>query len=91
MREGHAPSYGTEKCSAWAQTLSPITSCPTPSPTLKQPVYFWAKEWDNSWVGAWQELGATRLAFLEYLLIGVASMVSPQLLNREGLGRLIGE
>jgi hypothetical protein len=33
------------------------------------------------------ELGPTRLAFLEYLLIGVAGLAFPGLLNREGLAR----
>ncbi len=87
--QGHTPSRLVPKYQAWAQTL--FTASPTQTPLLRQPVYFWAKAWDNSWVGVWQELGATRLAFLEYLLIGVASMVSPQLLNREGLGRRVGE
>ena len=55
--------------------------------SLSEPVYFWAKAWDKSWIGVWPELGPTRLAFLEYLLIGVASLVAPGLLNREGLAR----
>jgi hypothetical protein len=50
-------------------------------------VYFWAKAWDRSQVGVWEELGPTPLAFLEYLLIGVAGLVSPSLLNREGIAR----
>lgn len=83
--EGHALSRLLPKYQLWAQTL--FTASPTQTPTLRQPVYFWVKAWDNSWVGVWQELGATRLEFLAYLLIGVASMVSPQLLNRERLGR----
>ena len=36
-------------------------------------VYFWAKAWKSTDVGIWPELSPTRLAFLEYLLIGVAS------------------
>ena len=38
-------------------------------------------------MGVWEELGPTPLAFLEYLLIGVAGLVSPRLLNREGIAR----
>jgi hypothetical protein len=37
----------------------------------------------------WREFGATRLAFEEYLLIGVASELFPHdLLNLEGRNRL---
>ena len=54
---------------------------------LREPVYFWATEWDRSQVGIWEEIGPTSLSFLEYLLIGVAGDVSPSLLNREGLSR----
>jgi hypothetical protein len=60
---------------------------PTEQPVLRQPVWFWATAWDNRTTGIWQELGPTRLAFLEYTLIGVASMISPDLLNREGRQR----
>jgi len=42
---------------------------------------------DHDDTGIWEELGPTRLAFLEYLLIGVAGLMSPHLLNREGIGR----
>ncbi len=55
---------------------------------LKRPVYFWAKAWSGREVGPWEELGATRLTFLEYLLIGLASSAFPDsLLNREGQNR----
>ena len=38
--------------------------------------------------GLWQEFGATSLAFLEYLLIGVANAAfSGELLNTEGTNR----
>jgi hypothetical protein len=85
--QGHAESRKTEKYKAWASTM--FADIPTSSPTLKQPVYFWAMAWNNSHVGIWEELGPTSLAFLEYLLIGVAGRVSPDLLNREGIGRRI--
>lgn len=60
---------------------------PSPVPTLKCPVHFWAKAWNPAHTGIWEELGPTSLAFLEYMLIGVAGRVSPGLLNREGIGR----
>jgi hypothetical protein len=43
--------------------------------------------WKGSNVGVWKDLGATRLTFLEYMLVGVASMAFPQLLNHEGVNR----
>jgi hypothetical protein len=82
---GHSASKLTQKYQAWAERL--FVSVPSDRPQLKEPVYFWAKAWDKSWVGVWSELGATRLAFLEYLLIGVASLASDRLLNREGIAR----
>ncbi len=61
----------------------------TESPKLKEPVYFWIKAWRRSTVGIWGDFGPTRLTFLEYLLIGVASAVFPDtLLNREGRNRM---
>jgi hypothetical protein len=82
---GHAPAKRTLKYQSWAEEL--FEDALTDRPTLRAPIWFWATAWDSSRVGVWQELGATRLAFLEYLLIGVASLVSPRLLNREGLAR----
>jgi hypothetical protein len=82
---GHAPDKRTLKYQSWAEELFEVA--PTDQPTLRAPIWFWATAWDSSRVGVWQELGATRLAFLEYLLIGVAGLVSPRLLNREGLAR----
>lgn len=82
---GHDAAKRTIKYQSWAETL--FKTVPCKAPTLLEPVYFWARAWDNSWTGVWEELGATRLAFLEYLLIGVGSLVSPALLNREGLQR----
>ncbi|MEI8168839.1 MAG: hypothetical protein WCG50_04130 [Rhodoferax sp.] len=84
---GHAEAKRTEKYSAWAATL--FEDAPSIAPRLRQPVYFWATAWNHSHVGIWEELGPTSLAFLEYLLIGVAGRVSPDLLNREGVGRRV--
>jgi hypothetical protein len=82
---GHDPRRRQEKYSDWASKL--FEQAPTEQPVLRQPVWFWATAWDNRTTGIWQELGPTRLAFLEYTLIGVASMISPDLLNREGRQR----
>jgi hypothetical protein len=82
---GHRDEKRAAKYQAWAQTL--FSNAPSPAPRLREPVYFWAKAWDRSQVGVWEELGPTPLAFLEYLLIGVAGLVSPSLLNREGIAR----
>jgi hypothetical protein len=54
---------------------------------LKNDTWFWAKAWDNKSEGIWSDIGPTRLAFLEYTMIGIASMISPHLLNREGRQR----
>ena len=78
---GHARSKRTLKYEAWANCLF------SDGTKLRQPVYFWATAWQPSDTGVWEEYGATPLAFLEYLLIGVAGQISPQLLNREGLAR----
>ena len=83
---GHPELYQHEKYRDWASTLFEIV--PTDRPVLSKPVWFWASAWDKSHHGIWEELGPTRLAFLEYTMIGVASMISPYLLNREGRQRL---
>ena len=82
---GHADGKQTIKYQAWAEQL--FENAPSLTPKLHRPIYFWAIAWDKSMTGVWEELGPTSLAFLEYLLIGVAGRVSPVLLNREGVGR----
>jgi len=78
---GHAEEKKTLKYQAWADCLFRQHA------HLNQPVYFWAKAWKPAHIGIWEEYGATPLAFLEYMLIGVAGQISPSLLNREGLAR----
>ena len=76
----------TKKYSDWANRL--FVSVPDQQPRLKKDVHFWAKAWNGSDVGIWKEYGATKLTFLEYLLIGVASSAFPDvLLNVEGQNR----
>ena len=77
----HAEEKKTMKYQSWADCLF------TQGTQLRQPVYFWAKAWKPAHIGIWEEYGATPLAFLEYMLIGVAGQTSPNLLNREGLAR----
>jgi hypothetical protein len=83
---GHEPKHIERKYKAWASAL--FESYPADSPILKRPVSFWAKAWSGREVGVWEEFGPTRLTFLEYLLIGLASSAfGSVLLNREGQNR----
>ena len=79
---GHRDEKKLPKYESWAACLFVSGTS-----RLREPVYFWATTWNCSDVGIWEEFGPTPLAFLEYLLIGVASGISPDLLNREGRSR----
>jgi hypothetical protein len=84
---GHPQNKATFKYTYWASQL--FEKFPIQQPKLKFPVYFWSKAWSQSDVGIWEDFGPTRLTFLEYLLIGVASAAYPKwLLNREGQNRI---
>jgi len=83
---GHDPKYKHPKYISWAETL--FEDFPAERPRLKIPVKFWTIAWKNSDTGIWEEFGPVKLTFLEYLLIGVASAASGDvLLNREGRNR----
>ena len=83
---GHPREKVTSKYTAWASRL--FEEFPKQHLKLKIPVHFWAKAWRKSEVGIWHDFGPTRLTFLEYLMIGVASSAYPEsLLNREGMNR----
>jgi hypothetical protein len=83
---GHDKKKINPKYVSWADQL--FENFPSGNPKLKASVYFWTTAWEKTNVGIWEEFGATRLTFLEYLLIGVASSVFPELLlNREGQNR----
>jgi hypothetical protein len=70
----------------WASKI--FKNAPSQRPQLAFDVYFWAKAWMSTDVGIWSELSPTRLTFLEYLLIGVASTAfNGELLNYEGSNR----
>ena len=83
---GHDAKIHTDKYRDWAEQL--FSEYPSECPELKSPVYFWCKAWKKNDIGIWSDFGETRLPFLEYLMIGVASAAFPQLLlNREGQSR----
>lgn len=74
-----------KKYTDWAKMI--FRNYPSTAPELKKEVYFWATAWSKENIGIWNDFGETRLTFLEYLMIGVASSAFPELLNREGQNR----
>ena len=85
---GHDPKEITPKYRSWAASL--FKEYPTNTPVLKRKVFFWTKAWSaNNDTGPEVGLGGpTKLTFLEYLLIGLASSAfGDVLLNREGRNR----
>ncbi|MCE9557640.1 MAG: hypothetical protein K8R88_01690 [Armatimonadetes bacterium] len=86
---GHHERHQTQKYGEWASTM--FEAFPLDELRLVKPVYFWAKAWPKNETGIWEDFGPTRLTFLEYLLIGVASAAfGNRLLNREGRNRSLG-
>ena len=85
--EGHPEEKLAKNYEKWAEKL--FLKYPTSSPKLRHQVYFWIKAWETGSIGIWEDFGETSLAFLEYLLIGVASDLFPDsLLNNEGVNRI---
>jgi hypothetical protein len=83
---GGLPDKISPKYERWAETL--FEDRPAENPRLRLQPRFWAKAWKSSDVGVWSEMNPTKLTFLEYLLIGVASAAfGTQLLNTEGRNR----
>lgn len=83
---GHAIEKISPKYARWASVL--FEDAPCENPRLRHPLRFWAKAWKSTDVGIWSEMNPTRLTFLEYLLIGVASATfGTTLLNSEGRNR----
>lgn len=83
---GHPVDKISPKYSRWAADL--FDEVPSESPRLRADVRFWVKAWKTTDIGIWSEMSPTRLTFLEYLLIGVASSVfGDRLLNAEGRNR----
>jgi hypothetical protein len=84
--EGHAADKISPKYVKWGKAL--FEEFEQRSLKLRQPVYFWAKAWKPTDLGIWADMSPTRLTFLEYLLIGVASAAfGTTLLNNEGHNR----
>ncbi len=84
--EGHPDSKRTRKYEAWRRALFDVADG---SLRMNGDVRFWACLWGPERKSIWREYGTTRLAFEEYLLIGVASDLYPNdLLNREGRNKL---
>jgi hypothetical protein len=84
--EGHAADKISPKYEKWGRAL--FEDVEQRSLKLRKPVYFWAKAWRPKDCGIWTEMNPTRLTFLEYLLIGVASAAfGTALLNNEGNNR----
>jgi len=99
---GHHPKYIKKKYINWAKNIfktdrnnGEFILDEYGMPRLFQPVYFWCTAWqstsnDSPSRSIWQDIGKTRLAFEEYLLIGIASELFPKtLLNTEGHNRQI--
>jgi hypothetical protein len=83
---GHAESRITPKYQRWAAHL--FSDHPSARPLLRRPLYFWATAWGPASRSIWPEYGSSSLSFQEYLLIGVASDLFPEvLLNDEGVNR----
>lgn len=81
---GHSPAKVVQKYRRWAYRL--FCDAPALTPTLRRPVYFWATAWGPESYNIWHEFGPCFLSFQEYLLIGVASELFPDvLLNNEGV------
>ena len=82
---GHPDSKKTKKYEDWKNTLFEIEGNEV---RIEGDIRFWACAWSPDRQSVWSEYGSTRLAFEEYLLIGVASDLYPNdLLNREGRNR----
>ena len=86
MLPGHDPTKITRKYQEWGRSL--FTDIQVENPKLREPAYFWTRAWNSKDIGIWKEFGPTKLTFLEYLMIGVASSAFPEfLLNIEGRNR----
>ncbi|MDP7034865.1 MAG: hypothetical protein QF752_10280 [Planctomycetota bacterium] len=82
---GHSTSKKTKKYESWRNKLFSVDG---QCVTSKIDILFWATNWGEGSQSIWRQYGHTKLAFEEYLLIGVASDVFPDdLLNHEGRNR----
>ena len=84
-RAFHPEDKKVDKYRSWSSALFRVSDGEV---YLKQPVFFWACLWGPERDSIWSDYGLTKLAFEEYLLIGIASDLFPcDLLNREGRNR----
>lgn len=82
----HEPKLRLPKYERWRNALFDIEG---ETVRLKTETLFWAGIWSKQRTSIWREYSPTRLAFEEYLLIGVASDLFPEyLLNSEGRNRV---
>lgn len=82
---GHAKDKRQKKYEDWRDAMFEVGHDKV---RAKSEIKFWATAWNGEQPSIWRDYGATRLAFEEYLLIGVASDAFPnRLLNREGRNR----
>lgn len=82
---GHSADKVTNKYLDWSRTLF-IVNDEQVKPRFE--TRFWATNWGPDKKSIWANYGSTRLAFEEFLLIGVAADAFPNvLLNREGRNR----
>ncbi|MDN3563315.1 hypothetical protein QWZ14_02860 [Paeniroseomonas aquatica] len=87
---GHEPRRPTPKYMRWARQL--FVETPASAPRTRFEVRFWCIPWGPASPSIWQDFGACPLAFIEYLLIGVANLLFPDdLLNEEGVNRRSSE
>ena len=83
--DGHPENKKTRKYMDWRDSLFKEIDGRW---RLQGDIRFWACNWGPECKSIWRDYGKTRLAFEEYLLIGVASDLFPNdLLNREGRNR----
>ena len=82
---GHPDGKSTIKYEAWRDKLFVLREGQV---IPRTEILFWATLWGPNCQSIWEQYGSTKLAFEEYLVIGVASDVFPNsLLNREGRNR----
>jgi hypothetical protein len=67
---GHSSNKATIKYTSWRDALFDVTDGGLIKP--KTEILFWATLWGPQCQSIWQEYGSTKLAFEEYLVIGVA-------------------
>ena len=74
---GHEPRKPNPKYLRWAHKM--FVEAPTSTPRTRFEVRFWCTPWGPASAGIWRGFGPCPLAFIEYLLIGVASLLFPEI------------